>query len=98
MPTLRDHPVETLPGIGPTTGAHLRKRGYESVGDLLWLLPRGYDDQRQPTPIHLLEDGDYVVVEGWFAGLDPFRVAAAWGSRFDSSRRTGRPSATAIAN
>ena len=64
MPTLLDHPVETLPGIGPTTGAHLRKRGYESVGDLLWLLPRGYDDQRQPTPIHLLQDGDYAVVEG----------------------------------
>jgi ATP-dependent DNA helicase RecG len=64
VPTLLDHPVETLPGIGPTTGAHLRKRGYESVGDLLWLLPRGYDDHRRPTPIHLLEDGDYVVVEG----------------------------------
>ena len=64
MSTLLDHPVETLPGIGPTTGAHLRDRGYESVGDLLWLLPRGYDDQRTPMPIHLLQDGDYAVVEG----------------------------------
>ena len=64
MPTLLDHPVETLPGIGPTTGGHLRSRGYESVGDLLWLLPRGYDDQRRPVPIHALQDGDYVVVEG----------------------------------
>jgi ATP-dependent DNA helicase RecG len=62
--TLLDHPVETLPGIGPTTGAHLRNRGYESVGDLLWLLPRGYDDQRKPTPIHALRDGEYTVVEG----------------------------------
>ena len=53
-----------MPGIGPTTGAHLRKRGYESVGDLLWLLPKGYDDQRRPTPIHAIRDGDYVVVEG----------------------------------
>jgi ATP-dependent DNA helicase RecG len=64
VPTLLDHPVETLPGIGPATGAHLRNRGYESVGDLLWLLPRGYDDQRTPTPIHVLRDGDYAVVEG----------------------------------
>ena len=64
MTTLLDHPVETLPGIGPTTGAHLRGRGYESVGDLLWLLPRGYDDQRAPTPIHELRDGEYAVVEG----------------------------------
>ena len=64
MSTLLDHPVETLPGIGPTTGARLRVRGYASVGDLLWLLPRGYDDQRKPTPIHALRDGDYGVVEG----------------------------------
>ncbi|MGB5351189.1 MAG: ATP-dependent DNA helicase RecG [Polyangiales bacterium] len=64
MPTLLDHPVETLPGIGPTTGAHLRERGYPSVGDLLWLLPRGYDDQRMPVPIHRLQDGEYAVVEG----------------------------------
>ncbi len=64
VPTLLDHPVETLPGIGPTTGAHLRERGYASIGDLLWLLPRGYDDQRTPIPIHRLKDGDYAVVEG----------------------------------
>ncbi len=64
MSTLLDHPVETLPGIGPTTGAHLRRKGFESVGDLLWLLPLGYDDQRRPTPIHALRDGDYAVVEG----------------------------------
>lgn len=45
-------------------GARLRLRGFASVGDLLWLLPRGYDDQRRPTPIHALRDGAYAVVEG----------------------------------
>ena len=64
MPSLLDHPVESLPGIGPTTGARLRERGYESVGDLIWLLPRSYDDQRHPTPIHELRDGEYAVVQG----------------------------------
>ncbi|MBT8450503.1 MAG: ATP-dependent DNA helicase RecG [Deltaproteobacteria bacterium] len=64
MPTLLDHLVETLPGIGPTTGRHLRERGYATIGDLLWLLPRGYDDQRTPTPIDRLQDGQYAVVEG----------------------------------
>ena len=64
MPSLLDHPVESLPGIGPTTGAQLRERGYENVGDLLWLLPRGYDDQRTPAPINTLRDGEYAVVEG----------------------------------
>ena len=64
MPSPIEHPVESLPGVGPTTGAALRRRGYESIGDLLWLLPRGYDDQRVPTPIHALRDGDYAVVDG----------------------------------
>ncbi|MGB8330484.1 MAG: hypothetical protein WCE62_10185, partial [Polyangiales bacterium] len=64
MPTPLEHPVESLPGIGPATGAHLRSRGYASVGDLLWLLPRGYDDQRLPTPIPALRDGHHEVVEG----------------------------------
>lgn len=64
MPSLLDHPVESLPGIGPTTGARLRERGYATVGDLIWLLPRGYDDQREPTPIHALRDGEYAVVRG----------------------------------
>ena len=69
MPSLLDHPVESLPGIGPTTGAQLRQRGYATVGDLLWLLPRGYDDQRVPTPIHALCDGEYAVVEGVVRGV-----------------------------
>jgi len=64
VPSPLEHPVESLPGIGPTTGAQLRERGYATVGDLLWLLPRGYDDQRIPTPIHALRDGEYAVVEG----------------------------------
>ncbi len=64
MPTLLDHPVESLPGIGPTTGGRLRERGYATVGDLIWLLPRGYDDQRTSTPIHALVDGEYAVIEG----------------------------------
>lgn len=42
----------------------MRARGYATVGDLLWLLPSGYDDQRTPTPIHALRNGEYAVVEG----------------------------------
>jgi ATP-dependent DNA helicase RecG len=64
VPSLLDHAIETLPGIGPRTGAALRERGYQTVGDLLWLMPRRYDDQRHPTPIHQLRAGEYAVVEG----------------------------------
>lgn len=72
MSTLLDHPVETLPGIGSTSGAHLRARGFESVGDLLWLLPRGYVDQRATTAIHELRNGEYAVVEGRVRGARSF--------------------------
>lgn len=72
MPSLLDHPVESLPGIGPATGAQLRQRGYESVGDLLWLLPGGYDDQRRATPIEALRHGDYAVVEGLVRSVRAF--------------------------
>ena len=64
MSSLLEHAVETLPGIGPRSGAVLRERGYETVGDLLWLMPRRYDDQRHPTQIHELQDGAYAVVTG----------------------------------
>ncbi|MEM7434683.1 MAG: ATP-dependent DNA helicase RecG [Myxococcota bacterium] len=64
MSSLLDHDVETLPGIGPRSAAILKGRGHESVGDLLWLLPKRYLDQRHPTPIHQLVAGEYVVVEG----------------------------------
>jgi len=64
VPSLLEHAIETLPGIGPRTGAALRERGYQTVGDLLWLMPKTYDDQRHPTPIHELQVGQYAVAEG----------------------------------
>lgn len=64
MPSLLDQSIETLPGIGPRSAAVLRKRGYQTVGDLLWLMPLRYDDQRHPTPIHELCAGAYAVVVG----------------------------------
>jgi ATP-dependent DNA helicase RecG len=36
----------TVPGIGPAFGAALAEKGIETVEDLLWLLPRRYDDAR----------------------------------------------------
>ena len=41
-----DAPVETLPGFGPATAARLADRGIERVGDLLFAVPRRYDDAR----------------------------------------------------
>ncbi len=59
-----DLPVETLPGIGKVAGQHLRRRGLETVGDLLLLLPRRYDDERAVTPVGALEPGSRQVTVG----------------------------------
>jgi ATP-dependent DNA helicase RecG len=39
-------PTSTLPGIGGTLAAKLAERGMATVEDLLWTLPRRYDDVR----------------------------------------------------
>lgn len=64
MPSLLDHDVATLPGIGEKSAAILRRRGHETVGDLLWLLPKRYVDQRTPVPIAALTPDTYAVVSG----------------------------------
>jgi len=44
-------PTQTLPGIGPALSERLAERGIDCVEDLLWLVPRRYDDVRQVVPL-----------------------------------------------
>lgn len=46
-----EQPTHVLPGIGPTVAERLRERGIDTVEDLLWLVPRRYDDVRQVMPL-----------------------------------------------
>jgi len=39
-------PTSTLPGIGPALAARLAERGLVTIEDLLWWVPRRYDDVR----------------------------------------------------
>lgn len=43
--------VESLPGVGPAAGRRLRQHGLATLADLLWLLPIGYDDLRDPLDV-----------------------------------------------
>ncbi len=54
--------ISRLPGIGPTFSERLAKIGIRTIGDMLWLLPRRYDDYRTMKPIHQLRDGDEVTI------------------------------------
>jgi ATP-dependent DNA helicase RecG len=44
-------PTTTLPGIGPALAAGLAERGLTTVEDLLWMVPRRYDDVRDARPL-----------------------------------------------
>ncbi|RMH42085.1 MAG: ATP-dependent DNA helicase RecG [Deltaproteobacteria bacterium] len=46
-----DRPVTDLPGIGPKLAAALAERSIETVEDLVWLVPRRYDDVRRAIPL-----------------------------------------------
>ncbi|MFW5921454.1 MAG: ATP-dependent DNA helicase RecG, partial [Polyangiales bacterium] len=59
-----DEPLQSLPGIGRVTAERLAARGFSTVGELLWLLPRRYEDQRAVTPIGSLEPGSRAVTSG----------------------------------
>lgn len=41
-------PASMLPGLGPASEASLRKNGFATVADLLWLPPVAWDDLRAP--------------------------------------------------
>ena len=53
--------VETLKGIGAKTSETLRKYGIRTVRDLLYNLPRDYDEYKSPTSIAEISPGKVVV-------------------------------------
>ncbi len=76
---VEQRPVESLPGVGPAIGLALRARGLSTLGELAWLLPLGYHDERELVPIAELTTGARQVTEG--------RVVSAQASPFGRGRR-----------
>jgi ATP-dependent DNA helicase RecG len=77
-------PVETLSGCGEVIGQALRARGVSRVGDLIWLLPSAYMDEREVTPLAALTPGCRQVTEGTVISARPFgggrngRMSEVW--------------------
>jgi ATP-dependent DNA helicase RecG len=70
-----DDAIDRLPGVGPRTAERLRARGLAKIADLLFHLPRGYDDLRRVTPIAALPalpPGTTVLVRGTVARVRIF--------------------------
>jgi len=66
VPKLRpDDPLITLKGIGPKTAASMAAEGVRTVVDLLFHLPRRYEDRSHLTTLDSsLEPGMRVLVRG----------------------------------
>ena len=70
-----DPRVSALPGVGPRTAARLRARGLATIGELLFHLPRAYDDLRRVVRIADLTaaaEGRVVLVRGRVARVRVF--------------------------
>lgn len=57
-------PVTTLEGIGPKRQEQLERLGVQTIHDLLYLLPRRYNDYAQMKLIRDLEVGEIITVVG----------------------------------
>ena len=54
--------IRSLRGIGEKRAKALNRLGIETVGDLVNLFPRRYEDRRETKPIALVQDGEAVCV------------------------------------
>ncbi len=78
-----DHPAIEAPltriqGIGPKSAKTLERLGLETLGDLLWHLPRRYDDYSKLKTINRLWYGEEVTI---IAAVDDVNVRAARGGK-----------------
>ena len=85
-------PTHSLPGIGPSLAERLAERGLRTVEDLLWMVPRRYDDVRDARS---LADVVASVAEGeratLLARVASARMVFARGRRWAEVRLVGVP-------
>ena len=67
-------PVQLIKGVGPRNAEALRKRGVETVEDLLYHLPFRYEDRLDPKPLSALKAGEMASVIGEVRGTAMLRA------------------------
>ncbi|MBE9573666.1 MAG: ATP-dependent DNA helicase RecG [Proteobacteria bacterium] len=66
-------PVSSVKGVGKVFERELQKRGVNTVYDLLYLLPRSYQDRRRFVSIHEIRSGDSALIKGRILKLKTLR-------------------------
>ena len=72
MKSLQDS-VQYAKGVGPKRLDVLRRLGIETMGDLLFYVPRDYEDRTKITPITRLRVGERATVRGKVLAAEKFR-------------------------
>lgn len=72
------HPLVGLPGVGPRTAERLAARGLQRIVDVLYFLPRRWEDLRSLKPVADLQEGQ---VQSTLAQVERSRIVPA-GRRF----------------
>jgi ATP-dependent DNA helicase RecG len=62
--------VQFVKGVGPNNAKLFAKAGISTVRDLLYTLPRRYEDRRNLPPIGKLRPGQFATVRGKLIGFD----------------------------
>ena len=73
MKSLQDS-VQFVKGVGPARLELLNRLGVKTVRDLLYLIPRGYEDRTQMTPIVKLRLGDRATIRARVVIAEKYRA------------------------
>src|SRR5687767_6844833 len=65
-----DTEAQFLKGVGPRFAPALAKLGLNTVGDVLYHLPRRYKDRRHLPPIRQIQAGQWATVKGRLVNLE----------------------------
>jgi ATP-dependent DNA helicase RecG len=79
-------PTHSLPGIGPAFATALAEKGLETVEDLLWCLPRRYDDVRDALPLAAVVEMEEGQRATFVAEVASSRMVFARGRRWGEVR------------
>ena len=63
------NPVSSVKGVGKVFAGELRKRGVHTVYDLLYLLPRSYQDRRRFVSVRDIRPGQSALIRGRITGI-----------------------------
>ena len=72
-----DTPVQFIKGVGPKLGDVLRKKGIETVQDLLEWYPRAYEDRRAARTISSLQGDELVSLKAKVIRVSSFNMGAS---------------------